>query len=216
MNRGVRVKVTAIVPAYNEENNISKVLVPLGFAKEQGYVDEVLVVCDGCKDNTAKVAQECGARVLELNPNKGKGGAMLEGAMYTDSDILVFVDADLLGLTPSHIKDLVDPLLSGKAKMSMGLFGHGRFSTDAAQKVAPFLSGQRAIFKEDFLKIPDVATSRYGVEIEITKYSKKNKWLVERVIWDQMSQVMKEEKLGFFGGLKVRLRMYWEIIKASI
>lgn len=211
-----RLKIAAIVPAYNEEDNISKVLVPLGFAKEQGYIHQVLVVCDGCEDRTADVAKSCGAEVLELNPNRGKGGAMLEGAMFTDADMLVFVDADLIGLTPEHISSLTKPLLEGRAKMSMGIFGHGRFSTDAAQKVAPFLSGQRAIFREDFLKIPNLATSRYGVEIEITKYSKKHRWKVQRVVWDQMSQVMKEEKLGFFGGLKVRLRMYWEIIKASM
>lgn len=209
-------KISAIVPAYNESKNISGVLFPLNEAKATGIIDEVLVVCDGCVDNTADIAQGYGATVLELNPNRGKGGAMLAGAKFIDADLLVFVDADLIGLTPKHLEELIEPVKSGRSKMSMGIFEGGRKSTDAAQHIAPFLSGQRVISKKDFLSIPDLDTSRYGVEVAITKYSKKQRWQVSKVIWRQMSQVMKEEKLGFSAGLKVRLKMYWEIIKASI
>lgn len=209
-------KITAIVPAYNEALNISGVLFPLDQARSLGFLDNILVVCDGCQDDTAAIARGYGANVLELSPNRGKGGAMLAGARDTDADLLVFIDADLIGLTAYHVRDLIEPVKSCKAQMSMGIFGGGRMSTDAAQHVAPFLTGQRAILKKDFLSIPDLDNSRYGVEVVLTKYSKKHRWRVEKVNWYNMSQVMKEEKLGFGAGFKVRLKMYWDIIKASI
>lgn len=209
-------KITAIVPAYNEALNISGVLFPLQEARVLGVLDDILVVCDGCTDTTAEIARGYGAKVLELNPNRGKGGAMLAGAKATDADILVFIDADLIGLTPKHVAELVEPVKSEKAQMSMGIFDGGRKATDAAQQVAPFLTGQRAICKKHFLEIPDIDDSRYGVEIAMTKYSRKNRWRVERVSWSNMSQVMKEEKLGVLEGLKVRVKMYWDIIKASV
>lgn len=209
-------KITAIVPAYNEARNISGVLFPLQEAKQNGIVDDILVVCDGCNDNTAEIAKGYGAQVLELNPNRGKGGAMLAGVKATDAEIVVFIDADLIGLTTKHITDLITPVKNGVAEMTMGIFGGGRKRTDAAQHLAPFLTGQRAIAREHFLEIPDVDNARYGVEIAISKYANKKKWRIQKVTWLNMSQVMKEEKMGLAQGLKVRMRMYWEIIKASI
>ncbi len=203
-------KVAAVVPAYNEEYTIGSILQVLQRCKA---IDEVIVVNDGSSDRTAQVASSLGARVISLYPNRGKGGAMKAGAKATSADILLFVDADLVGLTEAHCYDLLEPVVSGRTDMTVGIFAGGRAPTTIAQKITPFLSGQRAIRREILEDIPQLEDSRYGVEVAISKYVAANGIRVEKVLLKDVSHVMKEEKQGFIPGARNRLKMYWEIIK---
>lgn len=202
-------KVAAIVPAYNEEKTISGVLAPLLGSPR---IDEVVVVNDGSEDRTTQVAQAMGARVLELPQNIGKGGAMKAGVGATDAQVLLYVDADLLGLTEEHIASLLTPVLRGEADMTVGVFDEGRLATDLAQRLTPFLSGQRAMRREVMEQIPDVERSGYGVEVALSRYAERNGIRVVHVPLRNLAQVMKEEKHGLARGLYRRLKMYWEII----
>ena len=85
-------------------------------------------------------------------------------------------------------------------------------NTDLAHFITPFLSGQRAIKRDLFLKIPFVEVSRYGIEIALTRYAKKHKIPIIKVKLYNLTHVTKENKLGFFKGFKMRLKMYKEII----
>ncbi len=205
-------KVAAIVPAYNEETTITNVINVL---KQSSLVDEVIVVSDGSIDGTVKIARKAGANVIDLAKNVGKGGAMKAGSLHTDANVYLFIDADLVGLDEQHISDLLKPVLQGTAEMSVGLFEHGRFATDLAQKVAPFLSGQRAIKKELFHKIPDIENSRFGVEMSLSRYADKHKTSVAEVRLHNLYQIMKEEKRGLVKGFAMRIKMYWEILRAA-
>lgn len=204
-------KTAAIVPAYNEEGNIGAVLSVLSACKQ---LHEVIVVSDGSADRTAQVASGYGVRVIELPVNVGKGGAMKAGSLSTDAELLLFVDADLIGLTSQHINQMLQPVLTGQALMSVGLFEEGRLATDLAQKMAPFLSGQRAIHRSVMDRIPDLEHTRYGVEMAFSRYAEKHDIPVAKVHLRNMAQVMKEEKLGFAKGFAARLKMYWDIIRA--
>jgi len=204
-------KVAAIVPAYNEESTIGTVVSTL---TSSPLIHEVLVVDDGSQDLTPIIAKEAGARVITLDQNVGKGGAMKIGAESTDADVLLFIDADLIGFNHNHIADLLRPILTQKAEMTVGIFAHGRFATDFAQKVAPFLSGQRAVTRNLFLQIPDIENTRYGVEVALSRYVSKHNIPVVNVSLLDLSQVMKEEKRGLIKGFCQRLRMYWEILRA--
>lgn len=202
--------VTAIIPAYNEELTIASVVNCL---KKVDKIQKIIVVSDGSTDNTAAIARECGADVIELEENVGKGGAIKAGVNECGTEIILFLDADLIGLTEKHVLDLIQPVLDDEADMTIGIFRNGRMVTDLAQKVTPHLSGQRAIRKFIIDKIPNIDITRYGVEVALTRYVEKFSIRVREVDLPDMTHVTKEEKLGLVRGVQARLKMYWDIVK---
>ncbi len=207
-------RVAAIIPAYNEEARIAAVLHAVtGVAA----VDEVIVVNDGSTDGTAQAASAIkGVRVVTLPRNKGKGGAMREGATRTDADVLLFFDADLVGLTPRHVQDLLAPVCSGEATMAMGIFKGGRLWTDMAQFFAPAITGQRAIRRDVFLHIPDLESVGYGIELAINDYVHSQGMIRKDVTLRGVTHPMKEEKLGWARGAASRSRMYWQMLQFQL
>ena len=200
--------VSAIIPALNEEETISQIIQVL---VSVDLLDEVIVVCDGCTDNTGRLAKEAGAKVIELAQNIGKGGAMMIGVRAARNDVILFLDADLIGLNEEAVINLVTPVLEGHADMTVGTFEKGRVATDFAQTVAPFLSGQRAVKRSLLEGMSDLDASRFGVEIALTRFAVENNLVVKEIVLRDMTHRMKEEKLGLFKGVAARMRMYWEI-----
>src|SRR5207247_306073 len=74
------------------------------FLSSQTYAWEILVVDDGSADATAAVAEAAGARVLRLNPNQGKGGAVRAGVLAAESEFIAYADADM-NVAPSNLQD---------------------------------------------------------------------------------------------------------------
>ncbi|NLI00140.1 MAG: glycosyltransferase [Chthonomonadales bacterium] len=207
-------RVAAVLPAYNEEARVKDVLVAVCRARS---VDEVVVVNDGSTDATAARALEVpGVYLVSLPRNMGKGGAMAAGARFTDADILLFLDADLIGLQPEHVDALVEPVRAGRALMAVGRFSGGRKLTDLSQRLAPSISGQRAIAREVFEQIPGIATVRYGVEMQITRFCRYYRIPTETVRLAGVTHPMKEEKLGVLRGWASRGRMYGQILRIML
>jgi polyisoprenyl-phosphate glycosyltransferase len=203
-------KTAAVVPAFNEEATIGPVIEVLKQAKS---INDIVVVSDGSTDRTARIARQKGVIVVDLKENVGKGGAMKSGLDKTAAEIVVFLDADLVGLTKRHVEDLVRPVVAGNADMTIGLFDGGRVATDIAQVLMPFLSGQRAVSRKILDELSDMDVARFGVEVALTRHVRDNGYRVEQVPLAGLTHRMKEEKLGFGRGFLARLRMYWEIIK---
>jgi hypothetical protein len=88
-------------------------------------------------------------------------------------------------------------------------------ATDLAQRMAPFLSGQRALKRDLLQGISDLDLSRFGVEMALHRYVGDNRVDVMVVILRDLSHLMKEEKLGLWKGMAARIKMYWEIIKCA-
>ena len=153
-------------------------------------------------------------QVLELASNQGKGAALLAGVQTTTAGVLVLLDADLVGLQPKHVESLLQPVLTDSAPMAVAVFAQGRLATDLAQKIAPFLSGQRAVRRNLLESIPELDVSRFGVEVALTQYVHEQDIAVVRVPWHDVTHVMKEEKLGLAKGFGARLKMYHEIISS--
>lgn len=200
----------AIIPAYNEEKNIGHVLSVL---KDVDLIKKVIVVSDGSTDDTVNVAKSYGVEIIELKENRGKGGALKAGLDNFQADVVLFLDADLLGLTEKHVLNLVEPVINDEADMTIGIFEKGRIATDLAQKMAPYLSGQRALKFSLLEKISDLDVARFGVELALNRFMESSNIRVKEVLLYDMSHVMKEEKMGVWKGMAARMKMYWEIIK---
>jgi len=204
-------KVAAIIPAHNEAERVGRVLEAVLAA---GSVDRIYVIDDGSGDSTSDVASRYdGVTVERLERNRGKGGAMLHGASIagSDIDVLLFLDADLIGLNPAHVCALIDPVVSGVADMALGKFTGGRGATDLAQFLVPFITGQRAIRKSLFESIPDLDRVGFGIEMAITLHVKAACRPVATVFLPGVTHPMKEEKLGFLRGVRARTKMYAEM-----
>jgi hypothetical protein len=99
---GARQRGVVIIPAYNEAAVIKRTLVPLSRAALDGFI-ELIVVCNGCTDDTADVARSVpGVRVVELQQgskpaalNAGDEAATLWPRLYLDADIQISVTAVL-------------------------------------------------------------------------------------------------------------------------
>lgn len=204
--------IAAVIPAYNEEKTISNVISVL---KETEIIDQIIVVSDGSSDRTTDIAIDSEVQVIVLERNMGKGSAMKHGLDATTADIILFLDADLIGLRTEHISALLLPLLEDRADMTVGIFGKGRLATDFAHKIAPFLSGQRAVKREIIDKIPDLDSTGFGVEMVLTKHMTNNNFRVKEVCLSNLTHVTKEEKIGFVRGITARMKMYWEIVKCT-
>jgi glycosyltransferase involved in cell wall biosynthesis len=203
-------RIITVIPAYNEEKTLGGVLSVLVSIPE---IDEVIVVNDGSDDRTSQVAEQFDVTLVNLEENRGKGGAIRAGLDRSGADIVLFLDADLIGLTHAHVKQLLAPVISEQAAMSVGLFENGRVATDLAQWVAPYLSGQRAVRRELLEMVDGMAISRFGVEMAITQLAESKNLPVVEVNLRDLTHVTKEEKLGVVKGFAARMKMYWEIVR---
>lgn len=203
-------RTVAVIPAYNEEKTLGDVLTVL---RTIPLIDRVFVISDGSTDGTAVVARDGGATCIELKQNVGKGGALKVGIDQADAEVYLFLDADLIGLTAEHVGHLLAPVLGGQAQMSLGILEKGRVATDLAHAVAPYLSGQRAVTREVLQGLPGMETTRYGIEVAINRYLKRNHIPVQFVPMENLTHRMKEEKLGLLRGFVARMKMYWEIVR---
>lgn len=204
--------VTTIIPAYNEGKNIGQVLTTICSVD---MIDKIIVVSDGSIDDTVEVAKTFGVDIVELDKNYGKGFAMKTGLNYTKSPIILFLDADLKGIQPYHINALLEPICLDMVDMTLGIFNEGRGVTDLAQRVTPFLTGQRGVKKSilDEIQEKNGWSEGFGVELMLTKHAIENQLRILEVPLQHVSHAMKEEKMGLTKGVASRLKMYWEIAK---
>ena len=167
-------KVSVIIPAYNEEETVAKVV---EVVKKASFVDEIIVVNDGSSDNTEAEAIKAGAIVINHETNKGKGEALNTGFKEAECDIIAFIDADIYNLTSKKVEAMIKPILDGKAEITKTKFAResGRVTELTAKPLLNFffpeisfeqpLSGQFAARKEILKKINFEAD--YGVDVGI-------------------------------------------------
>jgi dolichyl-phosphate beta-glucosyltransferase len=90
-----------VIPAYNESQRLGPTLDQvLAYVASQGWENEIVVVNDGSKDNTADIVRAYSknypnVRLVENPGNRGKGYAVKNGMLHASGDILLMTDADL-------------------------------------------------------------------------------------------------------------------------
>ena len=176
--------IAVVIPAKNEANTIGAVLDAVRHYPE--FVDELVVINDHSNDDTMTVADHHGARVIALLGRSGKGEAMQAGLKATTSEIVVFLDADVLNTSPEFVPRLVQPLLERRGiELVKGYYdrplhnmptGGGRVNELAARPILSLLypglgevrqplagetAGRRSAFESIRFE------SAYGVEIAL-------------------------------------------------
>lgn len=110
-------RITAILPAFNEEVSIGSVVL---LARQ--HADRVIVIDDGSHDRTAEVAELAGAEVIRHPENRGKGAALKTGFSAVDgagAKVIVTIDTDGQH-DPAEISKVAAPILAGEADVVNG------------------------------------------------------------------------------------------------
>lgn len=167
-------KISVVIPAFNEENNIGIVV---NTAKKCKHVEEVIVVDNLSSDRTAEVALEAGAKVVKCDM-QGKGYAMEEGIKTSKNEIIVFLDADIPTYAEDIITKLTNPIIENNIDFVKSTFYResGRVTELVAKPMLKLLfhnlerytqplSGMIAGKKEIFQKLE--FEKDYGVDIGI-------------------------------------------------
>ena len=113
-------KLTVIIPVYNEERTITEVIRRVTDANIGNVDREVIVVDDGSRDSTrAILRQTAGVTTIFHDRNLGKGAAIKTGLQAATGDIVIIQDADL-EYDPDDFRALIAPILAGQTEFVMG------------------------------------------------------------------------------------------------
>ena len=210
-------RVACVIPAYNESGRVGNVLAGLRSVER---LDSIIVVDDGSVDGTlgeacAAATRDPRVRVLHNDRNRGKGAAVRAGlSAAAGAGAILLLDADLVGFDPTHIEDLVEPILADQAEMTLGLFIGGKWNTDMSHRLAPWLSGQRCLRSELLHRIDWSAAEGYGIETALTIAALQYGWRVQRVPLPGVWHPPSEYHRGLRDGIGNRAQMYLQIARA--
>ncbi len=154
--------VSIVIPAYNEQEGLPRVLENLRAWRARGA--EVIVVDDGSTDHTARVAAEHGARVLRHRSNRGYGAALKSGIRAAEHEIVVLFDADGQ-FDAQDIEKIVDALSDND--MVVGVRPQGAGSPNI-RKPGKWLLGKTANYLAH-TNIPDLNCGFRALRVETAK-----------------------------------------------
>ncbi len=224
-----------IIPAFNEEAALTPMLDGLRAALDANGCAgaDIIVVDNGSTDSTARVARECGARVVS-EPRRGYGQACLAGIaeLASGSEIVVFLDADG-SEDPRDLPQLLAPLRAGKADLVIGsrieaaresraftpqqAFGNwlatrlmGIFFGARYSDLGPFRAIRRKALDELHMQDPN-----YGWTIEMQIKAHRQGISVVEVPVNYRKRIGGESKISgtFVGTVRAGWKILWTIAK---
>ncbi len=228
-------KMEVVIPAYNEEGRLPKVVEVLKTTKE---IERIIVVDDGSTDETAKQARELGVTVLSHKENLGKGAALRTGIKEVKSNPFLIMDADLKNLKPDHVSVLISRFFGygnynvelkdrerkikqkikffpkkekGETVLVNGMIDRGKAS-NVTEKIEEAFSGIRIMDRKVWeAALEELSEDGYGVDYLI--YSKAKKiGNVETETLAGLNHYSKTEKIGAIKGVAKHAKMYLQIV----
>jgi glycosyltransferase involved in cell wall biosynthesis len=186
-------KLSVIVPVYNEESYLSKVVEKL-YGTSCPIEREWIFIDDCSKDGSLAVLkrlqQSYGFQLIEQNPNQGKGMAVIRGIQRATGDFVMIQDADF-EYDPADVPALLQPLIEERADVVYG----SRFKKSSFQvhrtyhyfvnRLLTVLSNLMSgiyltdmetcykIFRRDLIQSMNLKSKRFGIEVELTAYVAK-------------------------------------------
>lgn len=205
------ISISCVICAYNEAATIAGVLIAV---RNLPYISEIIVVDDGSTDGTGDIVGSfVDVQLLSSPVNLGKTHALATGIAHASGDHILTLDADLIGLTPDAITALIEPILTGRADVSLSL----RANSLALYSVLglDFVSGER-VFPAGLLK-PHMKRMqelpRWGAEVFINALFTENKLAISVVRWPNVINRRKADKIGAWSGLLAELTMTMDIFQ---
>lgn len=175
-------KVRVIIPAYNEERSIAKVINDI-----PSHISEVIVVDNKSTDQTAQNAKEAGATVL-YEPNMGYGYACLTGLSYLKkskdaTDIVVFLDGDYSDY-PNEMDKLIKPIIEDHIDLVIG--ARVKSKREPGSMTFPQIFGNwlatslmRLFFNSKFTDLGPFRAIKYKKLLDLKMEDKTYGWTVE-------------------------------------
>ena len=204
-------KVTVVVPVYNEEKTVASVLEVLTSSDK---IDNIIVIDDGSQDNTPKIIREFKVKVITLKKNTGKGNAVRIATKDIKSDIILFLDADLCNLKKEHIDKMLKPVADGDAAMVIGLMDKGNFIANMIMPYFPLTGGQRAILTQVFMEIRKSPLIKgWGLESVMNNYCRKKNLKFSAIKLDGVDHVGVQAKKH---GLTAFLKQIYDVVLTRI
>ncbi|MBF0330360.1 MAG: glycosyltransferase family 2 protein [Candidatus Omnitrophica bacterium] len=224
-------KLSVLIPAYNEEKTIVQVVEAVkAVALPAGMMREIIVVNDGSSDQTARVLECFRAdplvKVFHQSPNQGKTEALKRGIAESTGDLVLVQDADL-EYSPSEYPNLLKPLLDGRADVVYGsrfmgtirhMKGVNRWANVLSNITFTLLYGKYLtdintcfkLFRSADIKSIAIISDHFAFETEVTaKLAKKGLRILEVPIAYEARSIADGKKINW----PKALGMYWAIIR---
>jgi glycosyltransferase involved in cell wall biosynthesis len=203
--------ISCVVCAYNEALQISQILKAI---HGHPLLSEIIVVNDGSTDETAELAAQFpGVTLISYSQNRGKTYALSRGIEAAKGDYLMLLDADLDGLTATDVYALAEPVLRGRAQVSLSL----RANSLALYRGLglDFVTGERMLPTR--LIKPHVermqALPRWGGEVFMNRLITAEELSVAVVKWHTVYNIRKARKVGKWRGFLAELSMTADVFR---
>jgi dolichol-phosphate mannosyltransferase len=236
MNEIEKIKLSVIIPCYNEEKTLKECLKRVLAIADERLELEVIIVDDASGDRSFAVAEELAAEhpqiiVFRQEKNRGKGAALRVGFKKATGDYAVVQDADL-EYDPEELKDLLEPFVKHGADVVFG----SRFLSGKAHRVLYFwhsfgnkfltllsniftnlnitdMETCYKMFRREIIQSVDIKENRFGFEPEIIAKIAKKKLNIYEVGISYYGRTYAEgKKIGWRDGW----RALWCILKYNL
>ena len=211
-------KVSCIIPAYNEEKSIVTTLNTITPLLNWDLF-EIIVINDCSNDQTQDILNsypvQKNLHLIHNTNNLGKSATVSHGIELAKGDYILLLDADLLHLTKQNIIDLIAPIKSWKSRSSIAFIKNSR-PLPPFKKI-DYCNGQRVIpttlLKQNIWKISNLLW--YGLEIFLNQLLIQNKISLASVHRDNVENDFHQNKDGLIKGRIKNLKIWRHILYSA-